>query len=182
MNRFGRWEICVGAILTQNTNWKNVEKALDNLQRAGITDAESIITVSRKRLEALVKPAGFYKQKAERLKLLAEFFTENESPDRTELLAIKGIGPETADSILLYVYSKPYMPVDAYTRRVLQRMGKIKGNERYEEIRQRLESSVEKNVSIYKKFHAGFVKLAKKYCTKEPQCEECPFSADCEKH
>ncbi|MBI5346991.1 MAG: endonuclease [Candidatus Aenigmarchaeota archaeon] len=176
------WEVCVGAILTQNTNWKNVEKALDNLAAAGIKDARSVAALADNRLEKLIQPAGFYKQKAERLKLLAEFFIENKNPDREKLLAIKGIGPETADSILLYVYGKPYMPVDAYTRRVLQRMGKLKGNEGYEEIRHLLESSVEKNVSVYKKFHAGFVELAKKHCMKKPVCKECPLAEDCEKH
>ncbi len=182
MSRFGKWEVCAGAILTQNTNWNNVEKALDNLAAAGLVDAESTAHVSSIKLERIIKPAGFYTQKAERLKALAKFFVMNKNPMREDLLAIKGIGPETADSIMLYACDKLFMPVDAYTRRILSRLGIISGTESYENIRALIEKSLPKNARVYKELHAGFVELAKKHCMKKPACEGCPLAKDCKEY
>ncbi|MBW2966574.1 endonuclease III domain-containing protein, partial [Candidatus Woesearchaeota archaeon] len=102
-----RFEIIIGAILTQNTSWKNVEKAIFNLNKEKLIDIKKIKNINQKKLASLIRPSGYYNQKAERLKIIADFFLKNKTPTRQELLAVKGIGPETADSILLYAFQKP---------------------------------------------------------------------------
>ncbi|MBD3313077.1 endonuclease III domain-containing protein, partial [Candidatus Woesearchaeota archaeon] len=122
-----QWEIIVGACLTQNTSWSNVEKAIENLNRAELLRIENIIKAPESRIAELIRPAGYFNQKAERLKLIADYFSEHfrdrTVPSRDDLLAVKGIGPETADSILLYAFGQPYFVVDAYTRRIFSRLG-----------------------------------------------------------
>jgi endonuclease-3 related protein len=172
-----QFEIIVGAILTQNTNWKNVDKALDNLIGKNKLSRAALKKLSIKELSALIKPAGYYNQKARKLK---EFVSYNGEITREALLSIWGVGPETADSILLYAYSRPYFVVDAYTKRVFSRMGLIKTNN-YEEVRKYFESKLPKSIRIYKEFHALIVELAKRYCKKEPLCEECPLAGRCRK-
>jgi len=192
MNEFGhqnwwpiktgsRFEICVGAILTQNTNWKNVDKALDNLIAAKALNPRIIAEMPKAKLEKLIKPSGFYKQKAERLKIFSKFFLSKnnfyKNITREELLKIKGIGNETADSILLYACEKPFFVVDAYTKRVFSRLGLIEG--KYEEVQKFFEQNLNKSVSLYKEFHALIVELAKKYCKKESLCIKCPLNKIC---
>ncbi len=198
-----RFEIIAGAILTQNTNWKNVEKALDNLAEKKKLSRNAIKSMSTKELSDLIKPSGYYKQKAKKLKAFVNF---SGKMTRKNLLSIWGIGPETADSILLYAYNKPYFVIDAYTKRVFTRLGllelkgKNKGKTRlgkssknkakpdaivinnsnnYEEIRKFFESKLPKDVKIYKEFHALIVELAKNYCRKEPLCSSCPLKRVC---
>lgn len=161
------WEVCAGAILTQNTNWKNVERALDNLNAGKITSPESVIKTDLRKLEELVRPSGFYRQKAARLKALAQFvvsygsfrkFVKN--VEREELLKVKGIGFETCDSILLYACGRPHFVIDAYTKRLVKMLG-IRTKTDYESLRAYFEKSLPKDVSLYKEFHALIVEWGK---------------------
>lgn len=172
-----KWEICVGAILTQHTNWRNVEKVLEQMKDMGIVSAEDVLKAEN--LEEVIKPAGFYKQKAERLGEFARFFLSNRNFRRGELLKLKGIGVETADSILLYAFGKPYFVVDAYTKRVFKRLGFLKGRESYEEIREMFEENLPRDRELYKEFHALIVELGKRFCRKEPKCSGCPLNGRC---
>ncbi len=160
-------EICIGTILTQNTNWKNVEKALENLIDAKKLTTESIASCPLPTLETIIKSSGFYKQKAERLRDFCKFINDFEGDfyrdiTREKLLAIGDIGPETADSILLYACGKPYFVVDAYTRRMFSRLGLIKGDEDYEILRGFFESRLPEDVELYKEFHALIVEHEKR--------------------
>lgn len=182
----GPWEVCIGAILTQNTAWSNVEKALDNLRAADCLAFVKIRKIHADKLAELIRPSGFYKQKAERLKLFANFVFEEfgsvgdfcNQVTREHLLDLKGIGPETADSILLYACEKPYFVVDAYTRRIFSRLGLIK-TEEYEKIRSFFEASLPKDLELYKEYHALVVRLAKENCRKRPICENCALVRKC---
>ncbi|MEM7819920.1 MAG: endonuclease [Candidatus Aenigmatarchaeota archaeon] len=178
------FEICVGAILTQNTNWKNVEKALNNLIKRKLIDAESISRTDIKKLQSMIRPSGFYKQKAKKLKAFAKFVYEYKGNfykniTKEELLNINGIGHETADSILLYACNKPYFVVDAYTKRIFSRLGMIDEKHKYEDIKFFFEDNIKKDIKIYKEFHALIVELAKKYCKKIPECKKCPIKDEC---
>ena len=186
LNHFGkqRWwpcrtgrqfEIIVGAILTQNTNWKNVDKALVNLIKNKMLSKNKIKEIPVSRLSALIRPAGYYNQKAKKLK---EFVSYNGKITRESLLSIWGIGYETADSIMLYAYNRHYFVVDAYTKRIFTRLGLIRTQD-YEYVRNYFESNLPKNIKIYKEFHALIVELAKTYCKKKPLCEECPLAGRC---
>lgn len=162
------FEICIGAILTQNTNWRNVEKAIINLIDADAIDPAIIANMRTSRLEKLIRPSGFFRQKAKRLKEFSRFVLSYDSFEnfkqnvtRDELLGINGIGKETADSILLYACEKPYFVVDAYTRRLFSRLGLIRGDEEYDTIKQLFESKLPKDVEIYREFHALIVKHGK---------------------
>jgi len=183
------FEVIVGAILTQNTNWKNVEKAIRNLKLAGYLDIRKISKIRKDGLEELIKPSGFYRQKAERLQnfcrlLLNEYgsienmFRERPGDLRNKLLSQKGIGPETADSILLYAGNFPFFVIDSYTKRVFDRLG-FRINDNYEDIRNFFESNIPKNVGIYKEYHALIVEFAKDFCRKRPLCEKCPLKKKC---
>jgi endonuclease-3 related protein len=182
------WEVCVGAVLTQNTSWANAEKALENLRKAGKTGVLDLPGTGQRELEKLVRPSGFYRQKALRLKGLADFVMGfggfrgfAEKAEREGLLGVRGIGPETADSILLYALGRPYFVVDAYTRRVFRRLGILAGDEDYEEIRNFFESGLKKDPEIYREFHALVVELAKRHCKKNPECLGCPLGKKCRK-
>jgi endonuclease-3 related protein len=161
-----QFEVCVGAILTQNTNWRNVEKALENLIKAKKVSAESMAKTSLPLLEKLIRPSGFYRQKARRLKEFSKFVCDFDgfykNVTREQLLAVKGIGRETADSILLYACNKPYFVVDAYTRRLLSEMKLISGKEDYDEIRKMFEKNLPTDVNTYKEFHALIVEHGKR--------------------
>lgn len=165
------FEIVVGAFLTQNTNWRNVEKALANLIEAKKLTAKDIAETPLTTLQRLVRPSGFYRQKARRLRDFCRFI-DNFDGDfyrdvtREQLLAISGVGRETADSILLYACNRTFFVIDAYTRRLLTRMKIINGKEKYDEIRELFENSLPKKVRLYKEFHALIVeneKRAKNY-------------------
>jgi len=174
-------EVIIGAILTQNTSWKNVEKAIKNLKPISLSKMRSI---SRKELENRIRSSGFYKQKAERIKAIVKLLdkysieTLKSMPVdkvRQLLLSVKGIGKETADSILLYALGKGIFVVDAYTKRIFNRLGfDISG---YEEVRKFVETNLPAN--YYNEFHALLVKLAKEYCRKKPNCRKCPLKSYC---
>jgi len=180
-------EIIVGAILTQNTNWANVEKAIANLRRAGLLSVRGLRRASEDELAAAVRPSGYYRQKARRLKAFVQFLQAHyrgslarmlrEPTDRLRprLLAVHGIGPETADSILLYAAGRPVFVVDAYTRRVLRRHGWIRGDEPYDEIAALFMQALPRDPQLYNEYHALLVRLGKTYCRPRPRCEGCPL-------
>ncbi|MBN2330831.1 MAG: endonuclease III domain-containing protein [Candidatus Aenigmarchaeota archaeon] len=179
------WEVCLGAILTQNTNWRNVELALANLRVAKVTGPREVMETSLHELERLIRPSGFYSQKAERLRHFAAFVLgfggfEKFSADvtRPQLLGVSGLGPETADSILLYALGRPVFVIDAYTRRVFKRLG-IDGMNGYEEWRGFFEENLPRDVDVYREFHALIVELAKADCRKDPSCGRCVLSSKC---
>jgi endonuclease-3 related protein len=159
-----QFEVVVGALLTQNTNWKNVEKAIANLRAAGKLSPEAILETQNPELETLIRPSGYYRQKAERLKALSRsyvsFMARGKAPSREELLAIKGVGKETADSILLYAFGEPYFVIDAYTRRFCEHNKLFKGGD-YDDYRAFFERSLPRNVQLYKEYHALIVAWGK---------------------
>jgi endonuclease-3 related protein len=181
------FEVIVGAVLTQNTAWKNVERAIDNLKKAGVLTAAGMNSISEKKLAKLIKSAGYYNVKAKRLKNVMAFlnheyggdlsglFEDSLSAVREKILAVKGIGPETADSILLYAAGKPIFVVDAYTRRVLLRHGILADGTTYEHIQTLFMHNLPHHVSLFKEFHALFVCLAKAYCKTTSVCRGCPL-------
>ncbi|AEF96824.1 endonuclease III domain-containing protein [Methanotorris igneus] len=189
-----RYEVVIGAVLTQNTSWKNVEKAIENLKKENLIDERKILEIDTEKLKKLIKPAGFYNIKAERLKNITHHIVKNYGSTenlaklpikledlRKELLNVKGIGKETADSILLYALDRPIFVVDAYTKRIFSRLGVIEGGEEYDEIRHIFEENLPKDLKIYKEYHALIVELGKHYCKKRnPACEKCPLSDLCD--
>lgn len=186
-----RFEIALGAVLVQRTQWRNAWLALDNLARAGIEGVEALLQHAREDLEALVRPAGFYRQKAERIRALCAWiateggFSAIESADttalRSSLLAIKGIGPETADCILLYAFDRPVFVSDAYARRLFHRLGWSPplGAGDYETLRRRVESLIDEDAAFYNEFHALIVRHGKAACSSTPLCEGCPVRSGC---
>jgi endonuclease-3 related protein len=181
------FEIAVGAILTQNTNWGNVEKAIENLKSGKVLNAESIHNMEKERLASFIKPAGYYNVKAKRLKAFISFFIneyhgslkrmkqEDMQTLRLRLLKIHGVGHETADSILLYALEKPVFVIDAYTKRILSRHGIMEYDKSYEEFQEIFHSSLKKEVKFFNEYHALFVRLGKTYCRKKPICKGCPI-------
>jgi endonuclease III related protein len=182
------FEVIVGAILTQNTSWSNVEIAIRNLRREKLLTPRAIETVSLARLAQLVRSSGYFRQKAKKLKCfvrflrsayggsLARMFGTPTAALREKLLSVHGIGPETADSILLYAGEHPVFVVDAYTRRLLERHQLATPAQSYEEIRHFFERSLPGDVALYNEFHALIVRTGKEYCrTRNPRCNECPL-------
>lgn len=163
-----RYEVVVGAVLTQNTNWKNVEKALANLEKRNLLNEGSILEIPVKELEELVRPSGFYKQKAKRLKLATGKWLETKDSKlgtmelREEWLTVKGIGKETADSILLYAMGRPIFVIDAYTRRFCKEMLGKEFKE-YDDYRLLFESTLPEDVELYKEYHALIVVWGKEF-------------------
>ncbi|MFQ6036139.1 MAG: endonuclease III domain-containing protein [Sedimentisphaerales bacterium] len=182
-----QFEIIIGAILTQNTNWANVEKAIANLKSADYLSPEELHHLDLPRLAELIRPAGYFNIKAKRLKNFINWLFDNhggelsnlESIDterlRTELLAIKGIGRETADSILLYALDRPIFVVDAYTARVAIRHGLIELDADYEQLRQLYQSNLPEDVQLFNEYHALLVKVGKLFCKPKAQCPGCPL-------
>jgi len=183
------FEMMVGAILTQNTNWTNVKKALNNFgEQLSPQFIQNIGTID---LAAIIRPSGYHNQKAIKLKALCNWF-EKYSFDiekarkisgellRKELLEIHGVGPETADSILVYALRKPFFVVDAYTRRIFYRLG-INLPKDYEDVRKMMEYYIPREIKTYDYYHGLIVEHAKAFCTKNPKCDLCPLSSICEK-
>jgi endonuclease-3 related protein len=185
------FEVCVGAILTQNTNWVNVEKAIANLKTKGILSPVTLRDVSMGQLAEVIRPAGFFNVKSRRLKdfmvyLFARYdgsldtmFAGEWQELRGELLAVHGIGPETCDSILLYAGHKPTFVVDAYTKRLFSRLGLIRENTPYEEVRALFMANLPADVELYNEYHALIVQHCKEFCRKKPLCEKCPLNFLC---
>lgn len=183
------FEMMVGAILTQNTSWNNVVITINNLGEH--LSPEFIASVSTEELALIIRPSGYYNQKAIKLKALTQWF-ETYSYDvnkarqmdgdllRRELLDVKGVGPETADSILLYALNKPFFVVDTYTKKFFFRQGYDMPNT-YEGLRLKIEATIPADVYLYCEFHALIVEHAKRYCKKTPSCGACPLEAGCKK-
>lgn len=181
------FEISVGAILTQNTNWGNVEKAIHNLKREKVLNARALHTMSRKRLASFIRPAGYFNVKAGRLKHFVAFLWDQYQGKmdligvgetdalRRQLLEVHGIGPETADSILLYALHRPVFVIDAYTRRILHRHGLVSERAEYHELQALFHGSLTADVRLYNEFHALFVKLGKEFCRPKSVCSGCPL-------
>ncbi len=184
-------ECILGAILTQNTSWKNVEKALDNLKHENLISVEDLNIVKADELAELIRPSGYYNQKAVKIKNFISFLMEEFSGSldrmfavdkgvlREKLLSLKGIGPETADSILLYAGAMPVFVVDAYTWRVLSRHGLVPEQTSYDEIQELFTDSLAENAGVFNEYHALLVRLGKEHCRKrEPLCAGCPLEYD----
>lgn len=182
------FEVMAGAILTQNTNWLNVEKAIDNLKKYNLLAPDKLYKLPHRRLALLIRPAGYYNIKAKRLKSFLKFFIKHYKNSlrsmsaqdtgslRQQLLSIKGIGPETADSILLYALGRPVFVVDAYTKRILLRHGFIRDDAGYHEMQNLFMQNLKSGVKLFNEYHALLVKLGKDFCLKnKPKCDICPL-------
>jgi endonuclease-3 related protein len=180
-------EICLGAILTQNTNWGNVEKALDSLDTAGAMRVDVLAKMPPARLAELIRPAGYFNVKAKRLKNFIAHVTDRhggsiedllavpEARLREQLLGINGIGPETADSMVLYAAGKCTFVVDAYTRRICLRHGLISPRDGYEAVKSLFESHVPSRTGLYNDYHAQLVAVGKHFCRPRARCSGCPL-------
>lgn len=183
------FEIALGAILTQNTSWSNVERAIANLQAAGLLDANRLHALDMDQLETLIRPAGYFRVKAKRLRNFTTWLCDRYEGDmqnldpiatgrlREELLAVSGIGPETADSILLYALNRPVFVVDTYTARVMVRHGLLAPEELdYSRLQDLFASSLEPDATLFNEFHALLVRAGKDYCKPRPKCDPCPLA------
>jgi len=185
-------EICFGAILTQNTNWKNVEKAIIQLNKNQLINIRKIIKINNKKLASIIKSSGYHNQKAIKLKNFCNYINKNYNGNlkrlfsndiqvlRNELLVINGIGPETADSIILYAAKKPIFVIDAYTKRIMNRIGYKE--ETYDDLQNLFMNNLDKNEKLFNEYHALLVELGKNICKKEPLCNMCPINEMCEYH
>jgi endonuclease III related protein len=175
------FEIVLGAILTQNTRWTNVETALGGLLRGKLGTPGRVLRASRPELEDAIRPAGFFRRKASTIVRVARLLEETgeRGPERSDLLALRGIGRETADAILLYAFGRPEFVVDAYTRRLLSRLGTIETGDGYERVQVRIEAGLPCDVRLYKTFHALIVEHGKRVCRRRPRCGECVLRARC---
>lgn len=177
------FEIMIGAILTQNTAWTNVEKAIENLKEAKALNTHSIITLSDTALAELIRPSGYFNVKTKRLKNYTCWFVDegrykglNKYSDielRKRLLSVNGIGPETADDILLYAFERPVFVIDAYTRRLLKKLDFIEGDEPYETLRECFETALKPDVALFNEYHALIVRHAKQKCSETKDCLHC---------
>ena len=177
----------IGAVLVQNTAWKNVERAIINLREADVVDPRRLLNLPAGDLAELVRPAGYYRLKTKRLLNLMQFVVNqydgsleamqeaNWRDLREQLLAIQGIGPETADSILLYALQQPVLVVDTYTHRVFARHGWIGYESDYHQLQEHLASELPEDVAVYNELHALLVNVGHHYCRRQPKCDECPL-------
>ena len=183
------FEIMVGAILTQNTSWSNVEKAINNLKKENLLEPRKLYLINQEKLAQLIKPSGYYNIKAKRLKNFVNIFVNDFEGSaekmfsgdgrelRKKLLKVNGIGPETADSILLYAGKKPFFVVDAYTKRIFSRHKLISKDSTYYQIQKFFIKNLDRDVKLFNEFHAQIVMLGKTICTsKNPDCAKCPIA------
>lgn len=181
------FEVAVGAILTQNTSWSNVEKAIRNIKKEKLLSAKALHALPVNKLASLIKPAGYFNIKAGRLRSFIDFLVHEYSGSmhrmkkkgalelRQELLGVHGIGPETADSILLYALGKPVFVIDAYTKRVLSRHAILDFNAGYDEYQRLFHSALDEDVQLFNEYHALFVMVGKDFCKPKPLCGACPL-------
>ncbi len=187
------FEVCVGAILTQSTSWRNVEKALGDLKAEGVLNPDGLASVRKDKLARLIRPSLYHNVKARKLKEFVGFLREEydgvvedmgDAPLdglREQLLGVWGIGPETADSILLYALGKPSFVVDAYTKRIFTRMGWFEPGVSYDEVKGFFESSLPEDAGLYNEYHALIVEHGKNTCKTSPLCGGCCLEGICEK-
>lgn len=180
-------EVIVGTVLTQNTNWNNAAKAIENLKRRELLSINALHSLKETELAQEIQPAGYFNIKARRLKNLINFFMEccqgdlslffegNTQTLREQLLSIKGIGPETADSILLYAGNRPVFVIDAYTYRILMRHSMCDEQSGYHELQETFMDNLPEDTQLFNEFHALIVQTGKDYCRKKPVCNACPL-------
>ncbi|MCX7011684.1 MAG: hypothetical protein NTW86_03800 [Candidatus Sumerlaeota bacterium] len=180
-------EIVIGAVLTQNTAWANVEKAIANLREARMLSLKALDRAGESEVAQRIRPAGYYNLKARRLKALARFLVErcdgnlsrlrhaDPAALRADLLQVYGVGPETADSILLYALSMPIFVIDAYTRRILARHGLARPNASYDELQKLFQSNLAPDAPYYNEYHALLVAVGHRHCKPTPRCADCPL-------
>jgi endonuclease-3 related protein len=184
------FEVMVGAILTQSAAWRNVEQAITNLKQAGDLSPAALRDLPHPELASLIRPSGYYNAKTKKLKALASWlaqysdnlvniFSNNTKELRLELLGVHGIGPETADSILLYAAGKPVFVIDAYTRRIFQRLGILLPDDSYDVCQALFTRNLVREALLYNEYHALLVKLGKDVCRKKPDCDECCLGELC---
>ncbi|MEW6353816.1 MAG: endonuclease [Pseudomonadota bacterium] len=187
------FEVMVGAVLTQNTAWSNVERAIANLKQADALSAQAIINAAPRRLAHWLKPSGYFNVKARRLRNFCRWYAEQggfealarleTSALRHALLGVNGVGPETADDILLYAFARPVFVIDAYTRRLFTRLGLIEGAEGYEALRARFENALtikgKRRLKLFNEYHALIVKHGKDVCRARPLCARCCLARHC---
>jgi len=181
-------EIMTGAILTQNTNWKNVEKAIGNLKKENLLSVEALRAISLTSLAEKIRPAGYFNVKAGRLKNLIDFIVKRYNGDlasllteetmelREGLLSVKGVGPETADSIVLYAAQRPVFVIDTYTHRILNRHELADDQATYYNLQELFMDNLPEDVKLFNDFHALIVMTGKEYCRRKPLCESCPLA------
>jgi endonuclease-3 related protein len=183
------FEVMVGAVLTQNAAWSNVERAIGNLAAAGCLDARRIVELSSTELAELIRPSGYFNVKARRLQNLCRWYLEKGGMEplsalptdalRREILAVNGVGPETADDIVLYAFARAVFVIDAYTRRIFSRLGLCHGDEPYEELRRMFEHGLRGDAPLYNEYHALIVRHAKIACKTRPLCGSCCLAEVC---
>ncbi|MBD3295971.1 MAG: hypothetical protein GF392_01230 [Candidatus Omnitrophica bacterium] len=184
------FEVMVGAVLTQNTAWTNVEKAIANLKDKALLDPGKMLAADPAELGALIRPAGYFNTKSRSLRNICRFYMEELSGEpasraglsteelRSRLLNVRGVGPETADSILLYALHRPVCVVDAYTRRIFSRHGIVPEGAGYETVQRAIHDVISPDVMVYNRYHAMLVETAKRFCSKKkPLCDDCPLKA-----
>jgi endonuclease-3 related protein len=181
------FEVAIGAILTQNTNWGNVEKAIANINVKKAMNAKALHKMPHKQLASLIRPAGYFNVKAKRLKAFLDFLVHDfrssmqrmrkvdTSSMRKSLLSVNGVGPETADSILLYALDKPVFVIDTYTKRVMSRHGLVAESVSYHELQEVFHKNLPLDVQLFNEYHALFVMAGKNYCKPRPKCTGCPL-------
>jgi len=187
------FEVMVGAVLTQNTAWNSVERAISQLRKNCDMTPERLLLIPEEKLEELIRPSGYFRQKAARVRGLCRFLLENGGKDlsrlavlptselRERFLALKGIGPETADSILLYAFGRPVFVVDAYTVRLLERLDILPGKGSYGEVQDLFMRSLPPDAGLFNEYHALLVTHAKERCRKKaPLCKTCPLNGRCD--
>jgi endonuclease III related protein len=183
------FEVMVGAILTQNTAWSNVERAIDNLRASDCLTPERILSVPVSRLANWLQPSGYFNIKAKRLRNFCQWYVDAGQFDavsrwdtdklRHALLSVNGVGPETADDILLYAFDRPVFVIDAYTRRLFSRLGLLDHDEGYEHLRNHFEEQLPRKSSLFNEYHALIVLHAKEVCRKKPLCLKCYLGSIC---
>ncbi len=181
------WEVAVGALLTQNTNWGNVEKAIKNLKKEKLLCPQKILSCEIRDLEEAIRPSGYYRMKAERLRNLSSWWIENVGNNkpvhlkkgldflRNSLLSVNGVGRETADSILLYSFNLPVFVIDAYTRRIMSRHFLISNKTSYDEIQEIFNKSLKSDAKLFNEYHALIVRIGKEFCKKGGCRKDCPL-------
>ena len=183
------FEVAIGAILTQATAWRNVVKAIDNLKNAKVFSPEDIRNTSQDNLETLLTPSGYFRMKAKKVRAfvdhiverpMSEMFKQDVTELRQELLSIYGVGPETADSIILYAAEKPSFVVDTYTYRLLSRLGWVEGNFHYESLRALFMDNLPIDVELFNEYHALIVRHGARVCQKTPDCINCSLQSECD--
>lgn len=183
------FEVMVGAILTQNTAWTNVERAITNLKSHSCLTPQGILNAPISDLVQWLKPSGYFNVKAQRLRNYCQWYVDagefsqlsrmDTGTLRSQLLAVNGIGPETADDVLLYAFARPVFVIDAYTRRIFSRLRLITDDGSYEVLRRQFETDLKTNVVMFNEYHALIVRHAKEACKKRPECSECCLAMIC---